>query len=132
MNKTLVAILVAGLATATASHAKESESEHGQEKATTAAPHSEQDNHDDHREENHEEHDDHKPDTEHGHAEHGEDVNSDHKDAHDDHGDENHDEHSATTSTTPAQNTDMKSIARAVTTVIMVGMEVTKKLLLRH
>ena len=37
-----------------------------------------------------------------------------------------------TTSTTPAQNTDMKSIARAVTTVIMVGMEVTKKLLLRH
>ncbi|WP_301388237.1 efflux RND transporter periplasmic adaptor subunit [Thalassolituus sp. UBA2590] len=99
MNKTLVAILVAGLATATASYAKESESEHarehGQEKAITAAPHSEQDNHDDHREENHEEHDDHKPDTEHGHAEHGEDVNSDHKDAHDDHGDENHDEHSA-------------------------------------
>ena len=60
MNKTLVAILVAGLATATASHAKESESEHGQEKATTAAPHSEQDNHDDHREENHKEHDAHK------------------------------------------------------------------------
>ena len=80
MNKTLVAILVAGLATATASHAKESESEHGQEKATTAAPHSEQDNHDDHREENHKEHDAHKPDSEHGH---------------DDHGDENHDEHSA-------------------------------------
>merc|ERR1712000_637650 len=53
-----------------------SESEHGQEKATTAAPHSEQDN----REENHKEHDAHKPDSEHGH---------------DDHGDENHDEHSA-------------------------------------
>ena len=37
-----------------------------------------------------------------------------------------------TTSTTPAQNTGMKSIARAVTTIIMVGMEVTKKLLLPH
>lgn len=93
MNKTLVAILVAGLATTTASHAKESE--HGQEKATTATLHSGQDSHDDHREESHEEHDTQKPNTKHGHAKHGEDVNSDHKDVQDNHGDEDHDEHSA-------------------------------------
>ena len=103
MNKTLVAILIAWLATATASHAKESESkharEHGQENATTAAPHNEQDSHDDHREENHEEHDDHdahQPDTEHGHADHGEEDHDEHS-AHDEHNFESehgHEEHS--------------------------------------
>ncbi len=92
MNKTLVAILIAWLATANASHAKESESkharEHGQEKATTAAPHSEHDNH--------EEHDAHQPDTEHGHADHGDEDHDEHS-AHDEHNSESehgHEEHS--------------------------------------
>ncbi|WP_445939267.1 efflux RND transporter periplasmic adaptor subunit, partial [Pseudomonas sp.] len=83
MNKTLIAILVAGLATATASHAQVSgESEHAQEKGTSAAAHGEQDEHGDHDEEDHdehEEHDAHKPNAEHGHEEHGDDeAHSDH------------------------------------------------------
>lgn len=77
MNKTLIAILVAGVTVTTVSHAKTSELEH--EKATTTVVHSEQDEHDDHREESHDEHDTHdthKPDGEHSHQEHG-----DHEDA---------------------------------------------------
>ena len=83
MNKTLIAILIAGLVTATASHASESESVHSHEheKVTTAAAHSKQDEHNDHREENHDEHDTHdahKLDAEHGHEEHGAEAHSDH------------------------------------------------------
>jgi len=83
MNKTLIAILVAWLAAATASHARESDSEHAhaQENVTSAAVRSEQDKHDDHSEENHDEHDTHdahKPDAEHGHEEHGAEAHSDH------------------------------------------------------
>lgn len=97
MNKALIAILIAGLATANTSLARESEQAHGQEKATTTAHHSGQDNHDD-REENHKEHDAHdahKPETEHGHEEHGSGAPDGHEDEHDDHSDEDHDEHSA-------------------------------------
>jgi len=55
MNKTLTALLVAGLATATASLARESESGHAHEyeKTTPAAAHGDQGEGDDHREESH-------------------------------------------------------------------------------
>lgn len=107
MNKTLIAILVAGLTTATASHAKESESEHAHEheKVTTTAAHSEQDEHDDHREENHVEHDTHdthKPDAEHGHEEHGAEAHSDHDEEAGEHG--GHEE-ALSASLNPAQMT---------------------------
>lgn len=105
MNKALIAILVAGLATTSASQAEESEHGHEHEKTTSAVAHSKQDEHeehedehDDHGDEGHDEHnthDAHKPDTIHGHEEHGAEEHSDHEDEHDDHGDEDHDEHNA-------------------------------------
>ena len=96
MNKALIVILVAGLATANTSIASEAESEHAHdhEKMTTVTAHGELDTHEEHDEETHDEHDTHdahKSETEHGHEEHGSDAHDDH----DEHGDEDHDEHSA-------------------------------------
>lgn len=104
MNKTLIAILVAGLATATASISKESESEHAhaQENVTSAVARNEQDKHDDHSEENHDEHDTHdahEPNAEHGHEEHGAEANSDHD------SEEGGHEEAASASLNPAQMT---------------------------
>ena len=114
MNKAVIAILVAGLATANTSLARESEQAHGQEKATTTASHGGQDNQDDHREENHKVHDandSHKPETEHGHEKHGAGAHNNHVDKHDEHskGGEHgtHGEHEEATaaSLNPAQMT---------------------------
>ena len=69
MNKTLIAILVAWLATA--GIAGESESEHAQESVTSAVTRNTQAEHDDHSEKNHEAHDAQKPETGHDHEEGG-------------------------------------------------------------
>ena len=107
MNKTVIAILLAGIATAPASFAKESESEHAheQENVTSAAVRNEQDKHDDDSEENHDEHDPHdahKPDAKHGHEEDGAEAHSDHDG---EEGEHNGHEEAASASLNPAQMT---------------------------
>ncbi|HEY9120100.1 MAG TPA: efflux RND transporter periplasmic adaptor subunit [Marinobacter sp.] len=103
----MIAILLAGIATAPASFAKESESEHAheQENVTSAAVRNEQDKHDDDSEENHDEHDPHdahKPDAKHGHEEHGAEAHSDHDG---EEGEHNGHEEAASASLNPAQMT---------------------------
>lgn len=71
MNKTLTAILLAGLAfaTATARPAEVPEAGHTHEETTSAATHSERDKHGSHRTEDqgeHDSHDEHRPGAEHG------------------------------------------------------------------
>lgn len=77
MNKTLIAILVAGLTSVSVGHAQESSTKH---------------NHDDHKSSTGHDHDDYKSDKEHGHG----DDKLDTKNSHDDHSSDtkhNHDDH---------------------------------------
>ena len=106
MNKTLIAILVAGITSTCASQAEETEHGHYHEETTSVVArggHHKHDTHDehgadghsDHIEESHDEHDtheEHKPDTKHSHEEHGADGHSDHiEESHDEH--DTHEEH---------------------------------------
>lgn len=82
MNKTLIAILVAGLAAAAASQAQ-TDTGHAHEQSTAVAtPGKHPGEHDDHGKEDHDEHgahDEHKPAAKHGHEEHGEAHNAERK-----------------------------------------------------
>jgi len=121
MNKTLIAILVAGLTSVSVGHAQESstkhnhddhksstghdhddyksDKEHGDDKLDTKNSHDDHSsdtkhNHDDHKPEAKDGHDDHKPEAKDGHDDH----KSEGKDGHDDHkseGKDGHDDHNS-------------------------------------
>ena len=89
MNKTLIALIVAGLTSAPSFAQTSSHAEHEHETISAAEPGEQNGAHDVHQEENHDEHgthDEHKPEAEHGHDEHDEK-------GHDEDGDKGHEDH---------------------------------------
>ena len=135
MNKTLIAILVAGLTSVSVGHAQESstkhnhddhksstghdhddyksDKEHGDDKLDTKNSHDDHSsdtkhNHDDHKPEAKDGHDDHKPEAKDGHDDH----KSEGKDGHDDHNSEGkggHDDHEEASSA--SLNTEQLTLA---------------------
>lgn len=104
MNKTLLAILVAGLATASIGHALESSTEHKHDdhKASTGHQHDDhksdkEHNHDDDKSDSEHDHDDHKSSTGHEHDDHKSDEKHAHHDDHQLETEHKHDDHKSST-----------------------------------
>ena len=135
MNKTLIAILVAGLTSVSVGHAQESSTKHNHDDHKSSTGHDHDDyksdkehgddkldtknSHDDHSSDTKHNHDDHKPEAKDGHDDHkseGKDGHDDHKsegkDGHDDHNSEGkggHDDHEEASSA--SLNTEQLTLA---------------------
>ena len=95
MNKTMIALIVAGLASAPSFAQTSSHAEHEHETISAAEPGEQNGAPDAHLEEGHQEegHDEHKPEAEHGHDEHDEKAHDEDADkGHEDHNEDGHNE----------------------------------------
>ena len=95
MNKTLIALIVAGLTSAPSFAQTSSHAEHEHETISAAEPGEQNGAPDAHLEEGHQEegHDEHKPEAEHGHDEHDEKAHDEDADkGHEDHNEDGHNE----------------------------------------